>query len=680
MSASFQASRPRSPLNKDRGPPRSLPSFSRHSSLRNSHSPSQSQLSPPFSPHKEIPIWLSIFFGNLDPVFPRLDHARFNAKITEDVFERAPVRRYTDSSSRSYDSNSGRDLAPQQRLSQDLASVAAIKHLSTTFTDEVLTCVTQGCAICQNINAQSVVYRPLSATRSGYFELPDFAQTGRLMSIIASHTTHITEKAELDWSIGNMPNEKPYVCTLAVPVCAADGECSRVAAVKIQAYIDAILEGRIRPNAVAAEYGVSDLTRGQDFSSTRDGGKVVTDYFGDTGFLETSFPTSDPGSGRLHTVGTTVFIGRPSLQVDDCPKRGQLGCLVYTSNWPKSLLPGPSKNEADDAIDYCSIAASHEKLILESADYRCAMCSELVRARSLLHHPLAFERTSAQTNLDEHLRQLVMRLFRFVNGRWNYQDVNSALGSGSDAHIFDYVVPICRSKSVCEEVARAAAQEFIQQLRPPRMRVIFVGLKPDTDLKVFEGAADEDFEWEREPPRLLVSRPGAEGLMTEKADRGEDPNASSPIPKLRHRLEVERSKRNFLKNMMRTRSGDASGSESEESEIDESTIWVYVRTDLEDGTSEHSAESARQSRSERELVKRVERQLLFQPMMSLDFFLVIEATRNRSRNSTAMPESIEEDDEDLAQGSDDEKEEGSSRHSGDTERSRTAQVLVHRGM
>ncbi|RMJ27045.1 hypothetical protein PHISP_02115 [Aspergillus sp. HF37] len=645
---------------------------SRQNSWRNSRGAVQNataQLSPQFKDDKEIPIYLSVFFGSLGSASPQLDHARFSAQFSEQAFERKNTRGSSESFSKSLESSTLRALPPQQRLSQDLAAFEAIIQLAREFTDEVLMCVTEGCAIC-HAKARSLIHRPLSATRSGYFDLPDFSQTGRLMSIIASHTTHITEKAGIDWSIGNIANEKPYVCTLAVPICSADGECSRAAAQRTQAYIDGILEGTVKPNAAAAKFGVSEQTipstaQSQSFSSSRDGGGSQSDYIGDLSYQESSFATSDSDSARLYSVGTTVFVGKPSLQIDDRPRRGRLSCLVYSSSWPKSLLPGASKNEADDAIDYSRIAASHEELILESADYRCAVCSDVVAAGSLVHRPIAFVRTNAHSCLDESLRQLIMKLFQFVHGRWNFSAVNSALGSENDAHIFDYVVPICKSKTVCEEVAMAAAQEFIKLLLPCGMRLIFPGLDPDTDLKVFEGLFEDEFEWEPEIPRLLVSKLSSDGIMADGPDRGHDASdCSLTVSKLRQWYELQISNREQPRSSGDAQSAEYSDTDSDTaSEIDESMVWVYVRSDIEDGTSQQSTRTGSQPRSESGIVKRMERQMLFEPSMSFDFWLVNEALGRGQVDMGGLGSTV---DEERFYG-DGYEDEASSQYSGDTE-------------
>lgn len=676
MAASFQGPEPQ---------PRSPPSYSREDSWTSSFSTTQSPplpFFPLFSSDNEVEIWLSVFIGDLDPISPRLDHARFSARINEEVFDMKDPRTSTDSSTRSIDSNSSREV-PQRRLSEDLVAFDAIRQLAHNFTGEVLTCAKGGCSVCRKENPRFVVYRPLSATKSGYFELPDFAHAGRLMSVIASHTSHITDKAEIDWSIGNIPNEHPYVCTLAVPVCDVDAECSRVAAVKAQAYIDAIVEERMKPKAVSSKLSLSGLASPRDgsFNSTRGEERASSDYFGDVSLLNASFSNNYSDSGRLYTVGMTVFVGRPSLQTDGPPKRGQLGCLIYLSTWPKSLLPEPSKNEADDAIDYCRIAGSHEKLILESAQYRCAVCCDLVPAKTLVHCPIGFTRISANTPLEDFIQQPLMKLFQYVIGRWNSREVNSALGLNNDAQVFDFVVPICVTDSVCEEVARTAAREFIKQLLPSESRLIFPGLEPDTDLRVFEEAFEGHVKWNRETPHLIVSKPVVDGLMTESLDRGEDPNDSTmSITKLRQlyeqRFGEEISNHDSFTATKARQSAEYNSPESEELESDESAVWIYVRNDIEDASSEEGSETVRQSQADGDFAERAERELLYQPMLSLDLLLVREAIyrdRSRARSNAPSPVTVLTNPETVASyqesdGSQYDGDEGSfSGHSADTE-------------
>lgn len=655
------------PIPTGKGPRhKSLPSFSRQNSWTKSPGfQSASTNHSPTNKHKEIPIWLSVFFGDLNLAEPQLDHARFDAKIIEDVFDRCQPSHGPTKSSHA---KSDMDLDEKQRLSEDLASIAAIKRLSASFNDLILSCVKKGCAICKKQNPQSVVYHPLSATRYGYIGSSDMVTTGRLMTIIASHTTHITELAEIDWSIGNFTSNKPYICTLGVPVCTANGKCSRAAVVKIQAYLDAILEGRLKPNAAAARSCAFKSTRGQSDSSK----DVSPDYFGNWSFRDTSVATSSSGTCRLYTVGTTVFIGRPPLEVDDSQKRGQLGCLVYSSKWPKELLQGSFKNEADDAVDYCRVAARHEQLILESAEWRCAVCVEPVKAASLVHRPLAFKRTSARVDLNGSIRQLVMRLFQYVNGRYKFGDVNWALGSASDAHIFDYVVPICKTKTICEQVARLAALDFVTQLAPLGMHIIFPGLEPDTDLKVFEGTFYDDSVRELETPQLQVSKPASCGFMTDESIRMEDPSVSS----LRDRLH-QQARRSTWRKMERKRSGYDSDSDSEDFEVEESSVWVYGKHYIENGTPVHSSELDRPPEPVSKRIERLERRMLFQPMLGAEFWMVLEATRRSRINAANLSvlEEVNEEGEEKHTETEDDEEDSSSTGSADTQSSTKTQVF-----
>lgn len=663
MAATFNPAFPRGKRPRHK----SLPSLSRQSSWVKSpgfHSSSTNH--SPTNKHKEISIWLSVFFGDPSLECPRLDHARFNANIIEDVFD---CCKPTDGSTKSPSAKNGKDPHQKQRLSEDPATIAAIKRLFGSFNDAILWCVEGGCAICKKQNPRSVVYHPLSATRYGYLDSSDMVTTGRLMSIIASHTAHITEIAEIDWSIGNFTGSRPYVCTLGVPVCTANGECSRAAVVKIQGYIDGILEGRVKPNGAAAKFSAFKPTR-DHCDSSKD---VSPDYFGNWNFHDISAATSDPETCRLYTVGVTVFIGRPPLQVDDNQKRGQLGCLVYTSKWPRELLRGSLKNEADDAIDYCRVTASHEQLILETADYRCAVCSEMVKARTLVHRPLAFKRTSARVELDDSIRQLVMRLFKYVNGRYKFGEVNCSLGSASDAHIFDYVVPICEGKTICEQVARTAALDFITQLAPLGMHIIFPGLEPDTDLKIFEGTFYSDSAGKLDIPQLQVSKLALCGFMTR--GRIEEPYIPS-ILILRDRLH-HHVQRSTWRKKERKSSGNDSETDSEDSDIEGSSVWVYGQNGIDNDTSEHSLDSYRQSESKRNCVERLERRMLFQPLLGVEFWMILEATRRSQINATntSMLEEVDKRGGEQDTETEDDEEDSSLDDSADTQSSTKTQMF-----
>ncbi|EYE96121.1 uncharacterized protein EURHEDRAFT_411272 [Aspergillus ruber CBS 135680] len=479
----------------------------------------------------------------------------------------------------------------------------------------------------------------------------------RILRTIASHTTHFRKRAEVDWAIGNFTSDRPYMCCLAVPVCSLEDHCFREAMMSSQNYIMGVMEGSIKPRSMKedikrAKRKMTNTSVGRSFSSTP--GAMSPTGWMSPGWMSPISPgssfgayTTPPSSfeqpndptkqDKLCTIGTTVFIGRPSLQAR-APQPGQLTCLVLSSTWPETLLPAQSKNEADEAFDYCRIAGYHERHILETADYRCAICSDAVPARSLVHRPIAYVRTGRKEVQDKRLRYALMRFAPYVEGRWNCPDAIDFFGEYSDAQVFDFAVPICRSKSICEEVARTAAREFVKLFIPGDMKFMFPGLSPDTDLALIE--FDDGLVYE-DNPELLVKKIGPYALLSEKGDRGEDPmDCALTITKLRRWYELcykeEVTKRAYLKQIGYKRTGDVSESDSDsddESVIDDSVIWVYERESRGDGDTESSTRSSKTARLEDQLrretiIQRLDNQTLFSPVLNLDFWLLCEAAGN----------------------------------------------------
>ena len=597
---------------------------------------------------KEVPVWLSVFFGRPDPTAPELDHARFNARVPEEIWK-PKHRSFTSNADRIlFDTKEANRLSAQQSVhlrnpEARLPIFFATGKQATRFTEEILACQKGPCRMCRKVKPGYIMFRPLGATQGGYMELSDFDKMHHLMSTVASHTAHFTRRAEVDWSIGTFMSDRPYMCCLAVPICSVGENCHRSALLCSQGYITGILDGKIKPHAMKEDFkspshSVNSPALSRSFASTE-----CDD--------DTHTPASSFGSirnpfrrrNKLRTIGTTVFVGRPDLRIRDRPQRGQLSCLVLSSSWPSNMLPGQSKNEADDAWDYCRIAGYHERHILETADYRCAICSEVIPARYLVHRPISFARTGKQGLQDGRLRRALMILAQYAKGRWTFPDMEAFFGDHTDAQVFDFAVPICEPKTICEEVARTAAREFIKLFLPRDMKLAFPGLDPDTDLSMLEFDDDNNNNsyWggqEQDSPELLVRKIAPRALMTESGDRGEDPmDCALSVTKLRHWYELcfeeEVAKRDYLKQIGYKRTGDESDSDSESSDVDDSVVWVYVRDDegeATDNTNNNNNSSRnvrlRQEQLERDaVVQKLGNQVLFSPMLNFEFWLLCEA-------------------------------------------------------
>ncbi|KAH1499823.1 hypothetical protein LV164_002629 [Aspergillus fumigatus] len=303
-----------------------------------------------------------------------------------------------------------------------------------------------------------------------------------------------------------------------------------------------------------------------------------------------------------------MFVGRPSLQLSGTPRRGQLGCSVFSSTWSGAALPGVGKNEADDAVFYCRIAGFYESHILSSVSYRCANESE---------------------------RRLIVKLSQFVQGRWSYPEMNAVMGGTTDAHIFDLIVPICESNTLCAEVARTSAREFVKLLLPSDMALIFPGLDPDTDLSLMEDEAADEYCYKPEYAEILVHRIGCDLLTIICEERDEDPmDCSLTITKLRRWYELafeeENAKRLYLEDIGYKRTGDRSESDSDDSEIEDDLVWVYALNDPDDSFSRRNSArlSNRELTRQDSAIRTFEKLALFQPTLSLEFWKVWEAMKS----------------------------------------------------
>ncbi|PKX91726.1 uncharacterized protein P174DRAFT_453008 [Aspergillus novofumigatus IBT 16806] len=590
---------------------------------------------------KEVPIWFSVFFGKPSLLSPQLDIARFNAKISERVFEPSSTPANSPFKSSSRTSVSSNVSLPRPGLLEEPPVVRALLSLCRSFEGEILNCVTEGCTICEKGPAQSLVHRPLCATRYGYVELSDFVEMHKLVSTVASHTTHITRRDEIDWSVGDVMSDRPYICALAVPVCSSEGECHRAATKMMQTYIEGIRDGSIKSKALdeLETPESSSLPQRRSMTSHRSF-RVNTarneDYSGRTLCLRSpSIETLGSPTAQPYKIGATMFVGRPSLQLSGTPQRGQLSCSVFSSTWSGPALPGVAKNEADDAVVYCRIAGFYEHHILSSANYRCAVCSELAPARSLVHRPLLFVQTHRSGLQNESERRLIVKLSQFVQGRWSYPEMNAVMGGTTDAHVFDLVVPICESNTICAEVARTSAREFVKLLLPSDVALIFPCLDPDTDLSLMEDETVSDYVYKPEDAEVLVHRIGCDLLTMTGEERDEDPmDCSLTITKLRRWYELafeeEEAKRLYLEEIGYKRTGDRSESDSDDSEIDDDIVWIYALNDPDESSSRRNSArlSHRELARQDSTIRKFENLSLFQPTLSLEFWKVWEAMKS----------------------------------------------------
>lgn len=252
-----------------------------------------------------------------------------------------------------------------------------------------------------------------------------------------------------------------------------------------------------------------------------------------------------------------------------------------------------------------------------------------------MHRPLLFVQTHRSGLQNESERRLIVKLCQFVQGRWSYPEMNAVMGGTTDAHVFDLIVPICENNTLCAEVARTSAREFVKLLLPSDMALIFPGLDPDTDLSLMEYEAVSDYVYKPEDAEVLVHRIGCDLLTMSGEERDEDPmDCSLTITKLRRWYELafeeEESKRLYLEDIGYKRTGDRSESDSDDSEIDDDIVWVYALNNPDESSSwRNSARlSNRELARQDSTIRKFEKLALFQPALSLEFWKVWEAMKS----------------------------------------------------
>ncbi|OJJ44214.1 hypothetical protein ASPZODRAFT_134999 [Penicilliopsis zonata CBS 506.65] len=588
---------------------------------------------------RDIPIRYSVYFGGITLVRPQLRHRRFETTVSEQVFrgkgkgkgaggerpsqlKRVFLRRFAGST-----------------CSEEMGTFRALVSLAVRFEQTILDSLERKtCPICCERLARFLVHRPLCAVRNGFVDLADSEDIQKLMAAISSDTADTAGgNVEGNWRDG----EKAFVCELAVPICEPEGECHRIVARNVERYLAGIRQASREPSL-----SEGDTVRLSQCSST----PAIYDEIYDE--RQTEKETNSTIT-NLATIGVTAFIGRPLLRLSTPIPRGQLSCLVLSSQWPRSMLPTTDKSEATKAIDYCRISAAHEETILSAGDYRCAVCPGRVTARSLVHRPISYARPTAATDAADGrrsaLKNMAMYLFQHVEGRWTYRERCQALGVQHDAQIFDFIVPVCETGGVCEDVARTSAREFIKLLLllpgTADLGLVFSGLNPDTDLadNSIEGLTTTKPDCENVHLQTLVSKIGPRGFMSDGIEIVEDPH--SPVLTIsKLRVQQEAAKREYLKSIEK-HTGDR--------HVPSDMVWIFERSTTTTATaitstataataastanrgststsSSLSSSRSRQSQSQSETLRHtIARQLLFPPLLSMEFLLVGEAVHLR---------------------------------------------------
>ncbi|KAK1144857.1 hypothetical protein N8T08_004870 [Aspergillus melleus] len=189
----------------------------------------------------------------------------------------------------------------------------------------------------------------------------------------------------------------------------------------------------------------------------------------------------------------------------------------------------------------------------------------------MIHFPIAFLRTHRGCLEDGPVRKLIMKLCRFVNGTWKYPEMNTALGFGSDAHIFELVVPICEMKSIF----------------------------PDTNLAAVHAMSRSFSEEEPEPVECLVEKIAPECFIPEdEREHKDNPKDST--------LNVEVAK----------------------PETDGSVVWVFDLVDPSHPFDENEEDP--EAKVMDPVTEGFRIQQMFQPLLTWDFWLLYEAITGQS--------------------------------------------------
>lgn len=416
-------------------------------------------------------ITFSIFYGNPDPARQELRHVNFEASLNKEFFEhckRESVR------------PSGRNARRQQKHENDaehaIPQLKELMQLAVEVNDDVLEAWGGNCVVCER-PAKALVHRPLCCSIDGYHKTVDGTKMRELMTEIAKMAKDLDTDEKVGEAIGSML-EGPYIHHLAVPVCEPCHHCESHIKEKVGDYIQKTLKG------------INDKLKRQKKGPLQH-----------SGFVEAAAPAATPNEneiksqGKLQTsleganerdtedmmipIRLSAFIGKPAIDPNDTPRQYQLTNLVFTSKWHALALISPQVQDRE-YLPYQLIAAYHEKMILNAAKFRCAVCPERVVAVKLLHRPISFRRDNTYGSNAEDLRQMIFRFFQYVRGKWKDPEVVATLGTDGVCHVNEFVVPICNNPC-CEEAARIGAQIFVARQLPAGEGLFYPDIQPSVD-------------------------------------------------------------------------------------------------------------------------------------------------------------------------------------------------------
>ncbi|PGH03632.1 hypothetical protein AJ80_08653 [Polytolypa hystricis UAMH7299] len=467
----------------------------------------------------EMPVTFSVFYGALDPTRQDMEHIMFNAKVKSSFLDdlgcppTSPRKRAGGTGGGGLwgsGSGAGATTTTTYDTEKDVSRVKELIHLSASFTDQIIELWNnRGCVVCRNPVVKVVVHRALCVSIDGYAKLVDGVKMRSVMRGVAKMVSLLDTDIRVQQAIGNV-GLGTYVHALAVPVCVPDGKCQDKVKGAIEGFLKEVSKGFPPPPMLTdggegvmvvrerkastpiPELRPAMLRRATETESLRRdkskrlsvGGEAATGDSLDTGEL------NDGGEDMLK-LRLVAFVGRPVLDPQEAPRPLQMSALVYESEWPENMLSGI---KCDDYRAYQRVSAYYEKVILKTARFCCAVCpGRSVPATTLLHRPIATFRRDSTTGCDaEELRQICFSLLRYVRGRWKHPEVMAILGGDGVCQIIEFVVPLCRKNTVCEQAAHIAAKIFVAGQLPADMELLYPDMLPNADFDSLFQQSDED--------------------------------------------------------------------------------------------------------------------------------------------------------------------------------------------
>ncbi|KLJ12448.1 hypothetical protein EMPG_12525 [Blastomyces silverae] len=492
---------------------------------------------------RETAVTFNVFYGKPDLSRQLLKHVAFtdNASVHTEFFEQCgrPVLVQDGKDKGKGQGKKGKEKGKEkmkngfhacQTVESGLPQFQELAYLAAGFSEEVLKSCVGGCAACGSYDeggdgdgdggkgkekagvASAMVYRPLCCSVDGYEMLEDGVWMRKLMMAIAHLVEEFDTCEKAKKAIGiaekveGMDDEAetyPFVNMLAVPVCEPDGECQSIAEKAIDSFMQGILKGLESDSKRSSarfssrdsfSKGAFDESVWEDDMDQSDGDTEKedddVDNDGDTENEQAPPKKRDRPSLSRHMslenmqpVRLVVFCGIPIVDPKEPPRHGRLNMLLFTSNWPTEMLTDYGDRAEAEYVCYQRIVAFHEQAMLDAADFRCAICPGTgTKATALFHSPISFKRDNSNSSSGlQPIRDVVMKLAKYVGGNWKYPDTTVALGLDGFPNITDFVVPICERDSVCEKTALVTTQAFLHMYLPEGVIPLYPDLYPTTD-------------------------------------------------------------------------------------------------------------------------------------------------------------------------------------------------------